>query len=561
MRIAYSYLRFSTPEQIDGDSIRRQRLSAAQWCKERGVHLDETLSFRDLGKSAFSGAHFNEGALGTFFAFVAEGIIKQGSYLVIESLDRFSRENPMIAAGRLFELVKAGITVVTTDDRSEYSLETLSGHDIAPMIMLVVKMSQAHNESLRKQALIAPAWKNKKELARSEKKILTSRCPEWLRVEDGKFVPIVERVTIVKRIFQDAINGCGRREIVRRLNADGVRPFRASSDKPSPGWQTSSVAKILQSPTVLGEYQPHKGTHRLKNRLPDGEPIVDYYPSIIDVETYWRAQNATAQRRQSVSGRKGSKGAHILQGIARCGSCSGPMHILNKGKPPKGGIYLACSSNTRLSGCKNDKRLRVDQLEKDLLAALLFVDASSLSSLEEEAPKISREIDALKARLDEAKARRARLSAVFAKTDDEEIEKHLIQASTDVKVYTGELKELEQALASRQADPGAVARLATANELSLQLEESDASKRRELRIKLSSLIRGLVERVNCKQIGPVMIFKPDLRERRMSGIAPFAIRMEGGVVSVLLERSPDAEALEEFFVGLGGADGMGEVPV
>src|ERR1700758_3473375 len=50
---AYSYIRFSSPEQAKGDSLRRQTEAAEAYAKERGLSLDSSLTFRDLGISAF----------------------------------------------------------------------------------------------------------------------------------------------------------------------------------------------------------------------------------------------------------------------------------------------------------------------------------------------------------------------------------------------------------------------------------------------------------------------------------------------------------------------------
>ena len=46
---AYSYLRFSTPEQMGGDSFRRQWDAAKRYAERRGLDLDLKLTFHDLG--------------------------------------------------------------------------------------------------------------------------------------------------------------------------------------------------------------------------------------------------------------------------------------------------------------------------------------------------------------------------------------------------------------------------------------------------------------------------------------------------------------------------------
>lgn len=63
---AYSYLRFSTPEQSKGDSLRRQSAMARDYARRNGLDLDETLTFHDLGVSAFRGQNLAEGRLAYF---------------------------------------------------------------------------------------------------------------------------------------------------------------------------------------------------------------------------------------------------------------------------------------------------------------------------------------------------------------------------------------------------------------------------------------------------------------------------------------------------------------
>ena len=72
MTKAYSYLRFSTPEQEKGDSKRRQMDLARRYADAHGLDLDETLTFHDLGVSAFRGDN-QDAALGAFKSAVTDG--------------------------------------------------------------------------------------------------------------------------------------------------------------------------------------------------------------------------------------------------------------------------------------------------------------------------------------------------------------------------------------------------------------------------------------------------------------------------------------------------------
>jgi DNA invertase Pin-like site-specific DNA recombinase len=87
---AYSYLRFSTPEQERGDSLRRQTSMAEAYADKHGLELDAR-SYRDLGVPAFRGANADTGMLGEFLELVRAKEIAPGSYLLVESMDRLSR--------------------------------------------------------------------------------------------------------------------------------------------------------------------------------------------------------------------------------------------------------------------------------------------------------------------------------------------------------------------------------------------------------------------------------------------------------------------------------------
>src|SRR5688500_15449393 len=96
METAFSYIRFSHPSQIKGDSLRRQTEAAAAWCKRNGVQLDASVTLHDLGKSAYTGTHRknpDRHALASFLRMVEQGRIPRGSHLIIEALDRLSREH------------------------------------------------------------------------------------------------------------------------------------------------------------------------------------------------------------------------------------------------------------------------------------------------------------------------------------------------------------------------------------------------------------------------------------------------------------------------------------
>src|SRR5262245_57183192 len=92
-RTVYSYVRFSQRKQRKGDSYRRQLEWGKKICEEKGWKLEEGFRLEDLGVSAFRGKNKTRGSLGAFLQAIEEGRVKSGSILLLESLDRLSRED------------------------------------------------------------------------------------------------------------------------------------------------------------------------------------------------------------------------------------------------------------------------------------------------------------------------------------------------------------------------------------------------------------------------------------------------------------------------------------
>jgi DNA invertase Pin-like site-specific DNA recombinase len=287
--IAYSYIRFSTPEQRKGNSLPRQLEAAADWCLRNGARLDEKLSFRDLGTSGFTGEHRknpDRNALAAFLRMVEQGKIPKGSYLIIENLDRLTREHIRPALTLLLNLIEAGIRVVQLKP-----VEQVYDEHVEPMVLMmaIMELARGHGESLRKSDLIGKAWAAKKRQARE--RLVTTVLPGWVRLEDDRLELIPERAAVVKRIFHLAGSGYGLKLIGQILTREGVPPFG-----PSGRWTRGYLHLILTDRRVLGEYQPMKG--KSNNRKKDGEPVAGYFPAVIDEDEFVTVQGCIRERKK-----------------------------------------------------------------------------------------------------------------------------------------------------------------------------------------------------------------------------------------------------------------------
>lgn len=427
---AYSYIRMSTETQLKGDSLRRQLEKSARFAKEQELELDTTFDLRDIGFSAFDGSNIDRGQLGKFLIAVKQGKVERGSYLIVESLDRLTRQKVLPALRIFLDLLDHGITIATLIDKKVFRPDDVDHNDLMYSLGC---LTRSHEESVTKSERVSDAWQEKRKRIGSE--ILTKRCVAWLKPKEDRsgFELLEDRAEIVRRIFQEATDmGIGADLIARRLNRMQVAPFGRAN-----GWHKSYVLKILTNRAVIGEFQPRSKSKFGKRKEFDVVP--GYYPSIIDESTFYRTQEALERRRQNGAGRKGSRISNLFTGLLFCGSCCGPMHYLNKGA--KGGRILVCDTARRGLGCYGIS-WRYEDFERSFLAFVTGLDIQSLFG----ETKVKAALETARNRLDELKGRVSKLECERERTYrlaiDGELTEYLKQ----------KLKHLEDQIGSLRAE-------------------------------------------------------------------------------------------------------------
>ena len=366
---AIIYIRWSSAEQGKGSSLERQRADCRAHAARKGWHVIDELV--DDGVSAFKGRHATVGKLGQFMAAVEAGAYPDGVILLTEKLDRLSREQAKKVFAWMLQITEMGVAIVTVEGDRRYDRDNL---DMAAIIEVVVKAQLANEESEKKATRLAAAWAAKRgRLERGEQTVLTRRAPAWLKAEGSplRFVVIPERAAIVKRIFKDTVAGLGKHHIARNLNLEEIPPFGRAE-----GWHASYIQKILNSPAVLGEFQPARKP-RGEPRQPIGNAMRDYYPRIIDADLHAAAHKAMAGRSRRVGGR-GRRLVNLFSGIAKCGSCGSRMTFRGKGTKMRAGgelvneDYLICDNYQRGLGCPQGHHFNYSNWESGILDAILL---------------------------------------------------------------------------------------------------------------------------------------------------------------------------------------------
>ena len=382
------YARYSTPDQAHGDSERRQTRMADAWEKRKGLKIDASLRYWDKGILAFRGKNQKEGELFHLLEFVKSGKVPPGSYLLVENLDRLSRQDPMVSITLLNELLSSGLRVVSLTDGVEYDSKHRGLDAFMSLIRAGIDFYRGHGESERKSGAISKSWESKREDA--AKKPMTKKCPSWLVPTETGFKLNQERVRIVRRIFKEFAAGKGVFSICEGLKRDGIAPWGSAKSKDkSKGksepkrkaiWHKTYIRKILTSRTVIGEMQPHKTDKTVPGgRARVGAPIEGYYPCAITPVLWAKAQKrwrAIGGGQPAPRGPRGDENGipSLFSGLLTCGWTGGPVAFQRKGKTKKGeAVRLYCVK-------KPGEYLgwSYDEFETSVLGAILTTESATI---------------------------------------------------------------------------------------------------------------------------------------------------------------------------------------
>ena len=338
-------------------------------------------------------------ALGKFLEAVEKGKVPRGSWLVVEHLDRLTRQSVRKALALILLLLDAGINIKTRFDGKEYRENSETTE--VDLLIAIIYLSEAYKSSLAKQKRSAAYWRKKREAVtescatRPFSTMLTPIRPAWIDRIDGVFVVNEIKGKIILRIVKEVASGLGTYTVAMRLNDDGIPPmngdkwFREKGTKipikpVSSDWNKSRINQIIHSNSLLGWMQPHVRISK-HGRKPDGPPKMDYYP-IIDGITQTLVDRAKAQiagrrannivdgvvvKRPTGAGRKGETLSNLFTGLAKCAVCGGSMFLANYAPSRNKRGWLHCTAATRNKrGCKNTASVPYAALEHDIIDSI-----------------------------------------------------------------------------------------------------------------------------------------------------------------------------------------------
>lgn len=423
IKIAAAYIRVSTDDQTEFSPAAQLR-ELREYAAAHNLILDERYIYADEGISGRK-AEKRPG----FMAMIEAAKQKDHPFevVLVHKFDRFarSREDSIVYKSML---KRAGVEVISIKE------PLTEGSYAGVMEAIYESFAEAYSINLGQEVR-----KGMKEKAlRGEPQ---TAPPFGYRLENKAFVPHDTEAPIIRQIFERFSAGEGLFPIAKWLNAQGITTHRGNA------FENRTVEYILRNPVYIGytRWNPNGRTRRDYNN-PDILTAKGQHTPIIDQELWDAVQTRMAEvkARHRYHGRPSYDRKHWLCGIIRCatcgatlvfykpnylkcnnyvrGRCTTSQHtpipameeaFLNQLRADMDPAQTPACTLVRTSSPANDpihqlrQALEKAERKKDRLTEAYLAEALSLEDYKNLSAKLTQEIQALQASLQEAQATQA----------------------------------------------------------------------------------------------------------------------------------------------------------
>jgi len=371
------YIRVSTLQQVDKDSLELQESMLRSYCKTHGHKVVKL--FKDAGLSAKKD-NFRP-ALKELIDSVKA---KKVQLVLVAKIDRISRSlKDLLDMIYLFhEHDVAFIAVTQNIDTSGYmgrfTLNLLGAIAELEREMTAERVSEVmhHRASngrwnggvipygyTTQQRIYKRLSKDKK--SKSEAMLIASKIasqPKLLYVDKDEAINL-------KKIFKTYIKTKSIRETTKQINATG---HKTRSNK---FWAPTSISRILGNPTYTGKLlygvrKTDSKTGKLKKADVSDQTFVDgLHEKLIEDETFETVQHILSNTSLK---KTNAERPYLLSRILKCGKCNGSMngHTHNKTKGGKTYIYYKCANRFKVPSQCEGLTIPADRLEDFVVKTL-----------------------------------------------------------------------------------------------------------------------------------------------------------------------------------------------
>jgi len=368
---AISYLRFSSSLQGEGDSIERQRVNTERAVEALDLILDRAIE--DQAKSASKGIHRKKGELGLLLSAIDAGRIPVGSVLIVEAVDRLTREGLLDVYPMLTKIIRGGMVLLVcgeTEDEDEFELydeHAINGRQ-GDKLHVDIRSAYKYTKRLSQTAKARHA-RRRESASRGEQITPNGVPPFWIdrdmraRRRGDPVHTLNEHRCAIVAMFEEAAANQSVRQIADALTR------REITDPDGRPWRCSAIGRCLRDDAVIGFWTPIQWIDG--KRTPVG-PACQVYPEAIS-STLWQAvQDSLDQRGGVLRGATGKSVPNLFSGRAVCPVCESAMRVDTGGGIRRGQRkrHLICGNYVEHRGCKEAARYDLNQLERPLIWTL-----------------------------------------------------------------------------------------------------------------------------------------------------------------------------------------------
>lgn len=392
-----AYIRVSTDDQVELSPDSQLKM-IEKYAKDNDIILSQKYIYADEGISGRTAAKRP-----AFMEMISTAKTKPKPFdvILVWKLSRFARNREDSIVYKSMLKKDCGIEVVSVseplgNDKTSILIEALlEAMDEYYSVNLAEEVRRGMTEKISRGGIVVAP-------------------PIGYKIEGDKYVPD-DNAVIVKRIFEDFVNGHPLRKISEELNNIGHRTLHGNK------FDVRQISYILSNPTYIGKLRWSSTGKASKSHsyVPnDSTVIVDgKHEPIIDKATFDAAQQLLAQNKAKYPKHYNQRSTdYFFRGIVRCSNCGATLTRVFWGKDRTESLQCnayACGK-CNVSHSIMTAKLRdavVDQMQQD------FDDPNFMPVLDmtaKQGPNLSR----AKAIEDQLKREQAKLDRVKAAYED-----------------------------------------------------------------------------------------------------------------------------------------------
>lgn len=555
MKTGIRYARWSTLEQGHRDRSSEERQVAATTCaaKRYNWSLDED-TLIDKGRSAFTGENLTKGELGKLTKRLQSGALDpRKTVLIVEELDRLSRQPPSVMQGWMMPLLAMGLTIHIAKTNQTITQDMID-HDIGGYLTLMVQAFSAYDFSRKQRDRGNAAWKKRREAIAEGRIASAHRARKWLRWDEQtkQFVVIPERAKLIRIAVSLLLRGHGKAAVAKTFNQ---RMFFGHAffdtwpvgDKKPKLWTATYIKRIANDPAIIGYVQYHRAPRGASEKVPLGKPL-KVYPQIIGEETFNRLNDRRAVNQAKHQG-KGRNVSNLFGPKAVCARCGGLMQPLgsaryriNKNGSRSQHYFLYCvtAKLTKGAGCSHQLGWAYRKIEQPLLDALLdrALDNQHFAVSDDESIYLEGQVFALRRRVDDQTKQAQALVRLIEPDADGEIDVIALaryeEVRDELRVSNKALGLAQETLATARGKVSPLEHVVRVGEVRARMESEDVEDRYKARSTVKAAIQSIITSMSFDEArGRVTV-------NILDGLAMLFIHRDGSIMFIdLYKRGRD----------------------